>query len=117
MTITLPASGFNVSHEILKGRFTEYNLVDKNGDIVCPITESQYRALTAAFEDPCGEKKKAARQDVVNTIGSILFQAQYDAACIVQQISELAEAAAELDMEENEPLNMAEEVTDDIPFF
>ena len=115
VALTLPVNDFQVSHNVLKGRLIEYNIVDKNGDVVCPITESQYRVLVAAFEDPCGEKKKAARQDVVDTIGVILHQAQYNAACIVQQISELAEAAAEIDVED-EP-NMAEDVSDDIPFF
>ena len=113
--LTLPINDFQASHNVLKGQLIEYNIVDKNGDIVCPITGSQYRVLVDAFKDPCGEKKRAARQDLVNTVGAIVHQTEYNAACIVQQISELAEAAAEIDIED-EP-NMAEEVSGDIPFF
>lgn len=81
-----------------------------NDTSVCYLTERQAVELCATIEDDINRKKKIAQQDVVNTIGAIVLQSQHNIACIAQQISELAE----IDDDESK---MAEDITDDIPFF
>lgn len=81
-----------------------------NDEFICFITERQAVELCATIEDEIDRKKQIAQQNVVNTIGTIALQSQHDIACIAQQISELAE----IEVDESK---IAEDVTDNIPFF
>jgi len=91
-----------------------------NGETLEYLHESEVDIWANAFErlveDPYGEKKQAARQGIVDVLGAVCAKAEYDRACIIQQVAELADVFAyEIVGDEEEIL--AQEVTPDIPHF
>ena len=79
------------------------------------LAEELALTIKAILDDPTGVKKQTARQGVLDTIGFISAKAEYDRACIIQQVKELAEAM-EYELIDV-PMNVADEVTDDMPHF
>lgn len=78
------------------------------------------QAFTSLQQDPQGLNLKQARQGVVDVLGFVDARAQYDRACIIQQIIELAEEEAEYEMlmqDEEDNSRLADEFNDDTPFF